>query len=86
MSEYRFPDIGDKYEKKTEHWIIRREVTGLNGLGLPWLRETWLWKSGEICRENILTLGIEDTLRMMEEFTLQPLNTEAKIFSPKCSP
>ena len=84
-SPLRFPDIGDRYEKRTQHWIIEREVTGLNGLGLPWLRETWKWPSGGTCRENILTLGIEDTLKMLEEFTLLLSNAEGETRRPSAT-
>jgi hypothetical protein len=59
---------GDIYERRTQHWVITREVTGMNGIGCPWLKEHWDWPTGGRCRTEILTLSYEQTLSMLKEF------------------
>jgi hypothetical protein len=63
-----WPQDGDIYERKTEHWLIRREVVGVNGSGCPWLKQHWIWPSGETCRTDTLTLNHDETLQMIESF------------------
>jgi hypothetical protein len=79
-----WPQAGDIYERRTEHWTIRRYVTGMNGIGCPWLNEHWLWPSGGLCRRDVLTLSLEQTEQMIKDFVLtNPPNADLSHTPPK---
>lgn len=63
-----WPTIGDVYERRTDYWRIRRTVTGINGLGCPWLKEEWIWPTGGTCRTETLTISPDETVAMLANF------------------
>lgn len=60
--------IGEIFQNKTEHWIIEREIIGLNGLGLPWIMERWKWLNGLTCRTQTLSLNFDEWCNMLGHF------------------
>ena len=59
--------IGQVFWLRTEHWRIKRTITGYNAGGGFWVNDEWFWPDGKLCRSIPMTLKADKSRAMLED-------------------